>query len=351
MKWEPDELKETTNVATTGPIRRLLRFVGLFLSVPGNTLTPRLGQNISMSATRTAYPRLALPFTVIADGELLHLIAGEDVRYSIRAGSLASGLAVLLRRCDGRDPLDTLLLELPEADRSAARLIIERLYGERILIDGPVEQLSVANQYRLAVEGRGELADRLSGSAHTLTRSVSEGECFTDIEISGDQERSPSLTLRVSEATAVSVLCQDTLDPNAVLEFNRRCLRAGAGPWMWATTGPASRGFVSPVFLPNAGPCLECLVRHFQRLSPVPQLYEALARHGQQDGAFAAVPFPAEGLTILEQIVCWKLGQLSGTPHPAVFQLHVLELDSMEVSTHRVFLDPTCPECADARLV
>ena len=153
------------------------------------------------------------------------------------------------------------------------------------------------------------------------------------------------------QVPTLSVLCQDTLDPNAALEFNRRCLREAAGPWMWATTGPASRGFVSPVFLPNAGPCLECLVRHFQRLSPVPQLYEALARHGQQDGAFAAVPFPAEGLTILEQIVRWKLAQLSGTPHPALFQLHVVELDSMEVSTHRVFLDPTCPECSDARLV
>ncbi|MFM9960892.1 MAG: TOMM precursor leader peptide-binding protein [Planctomycetaceae bacterium] len=277
-----------------------------------------------MTATRIAHPRLALPFTVIADGELLHLIAGEDVRYSVRAGSLATGLAVLLQRCEGRDSLDALLLELPEAERSAARSLIERLYGERILIDGSVEQLAAANEYRLAVEGRGELADRLSEHRSNTA-----------------PEHKPALSL----------LCQDTLDPNAVREFNRRCLRAGTGPWLWATTGPASRGFVSPVFLPNAGPCLECLLRHFQRLSPVPQLYEALARHGQQDGAFAAVTFPVEGLTILEQIVRWKLAQLSGTPHPALFQLHVLELDSMEVSAHRVFLDPTCPECSDARLV
>src|SRR5207247_1529017 len=82
--------------------------------------------------------------------------------YSVRAGSLATGFAELLRRCDGRDTLDALLLELPEADRSAARQLVERLYGERILIDGPVEQLSVANQYRLDVEGRGELVQRLS---------------------------------------------------------------------------------------------------------------------------------------------------------------------------------------------
>ena len=304
-----------------------------------------------MSANRTVHPRLALPFTVIADGELLHLIAGEDVRYSIRAGSLSSSMDVLLRRCDGRESLDALLLGLPAADRSAARKIVERLYGERILIDGPVEQLSVANQYRLIVQGRGELAERLS---NTVDDSGERGGVSPPVRADvTDSFRTGGLTPpRSPECTpSLSLYCQDTLDPNAVLEFNRRCLHAAAGPWMWVTTGPASRGFVSPVFLPNAGPCLECLVRHFRRLSPVPQLYEALARHGQQDGAFAAVSFPAEGLTILEQIVRWKLGQLSGTPHPAVFQLHVLELDSMEVSTHRVFLDPTCPECSDARLV
>ena len=114
-----------------------------------------------MTAALTVHPRLALPFTVIADGELLHLIAGEDVRYSIRAGSLATSMAVLLQRYDGSEPLETSLLELPDADRSAARKLIGRLYGERILVDGPVEQLSVANNYQLAVEGRGELADRL----------------------------------------------------------------------------------------------------------------------------------------------------------------------------------------------
>jgi bacteriocin biosynthesis cyclodehydratase domain-containing protein len=278
-----------------------------------------------MSTARSAHPRLALPFTVVADGELVHLIAGEDVRYSIRAGTNASSVAALLLRCDGVRSLEELLADFSQTDGAAVRPIIERLYGERVLVDGSVERLHLPNLHRLVVEGRGELANRLAdpGTAET---SVAQG-------------------------AALLLLCQDTLDPHAVLEFNRRCLRAAAGPWMWATTGPASRGFVSPVFLPNAGPCLECLVRHFQRLSPVPQLYEALARHGEQGGAFAAVTFPAEGVTILEQIVRWKLGQLGDTPHPAVFQLHVLELDSLEVSTHRVFVDPTCPECGHARLV
>ena len=114
-----------------------------------------------MNGVRTSYPRLALPCTVIADGELVHLIAGEDVRYSLRAGACALSLAALLLRCDGSHSLDALLLEISEADRAGSHQIVERLYGERLLIDGPVEQLAVANRYRLAVEGRGELAERL----------------------------------------------------------------------------------------------------------------------------------------------------------------------------------------------
>lgn len=147
-----------------------------------------------------------------------------------------------------------------------------------------------------------------------------------------------------------AILSQDSLDPHGALEFNRRCLR-GRGPWLWVTTGPADRGYVSPVFLPDAGPCLACLLGHFQRLSPAPHLYDALVRHAQQGGPFAAAAFPPEGLTILEQLVRWKLEQLNRSPTPAaVFQLHVLELETMEVSVHRVFLDPTCPECSDDRL-
>ena len=69
-----------------------------------------------MSGIRTAYPRLALPCTVIADGELVHLIAGEDVRYSLRAGACATSLAALLLRCDGSHSLDALLLEISEAE-------------------------------------------------------------------------------------------------------------------------------------------------------------------------------------------------------------------------------------------
>jgi bacteriocin biosynthesis cyclodehydratase domain-containing protein len=263
-------------------------------------------------------PRLALAFTVIADGDAVHLIAGEDVRYSLRAKGFAQRLAELLSRCQGVCPASVLVAELPEADRAAANEILQRMAGERILVDGPVEAAAVAGAYRPTAEGRGPLVGRL---------------------------RSDSTTGR-----PVAVFCQDNLNHHATLEFNRRAIHSG-NPWMWVTTGPASRGFVSPVFLPDAGPCLGCLVRHFQRLSPAPQLFEALERHGREGGQFAASDFPEPALSILAQLVHWKIDQL-GRPLPpsAVFRLHVLELATMEVTAHRVLHDPTCAECADARL-
>jgi bacteriocin biosynthesis cyclodehydratase domain-containing protein len=264
-----------------------------------------------------ARPRLALAFTVIADGGAVHLIAGEDVRYTLRAGEFARATAALLARCDGRNCLTELLAGLPQDAQSIATKLIERLAGERVLVDGPVEAAHQASAYQAFVEGRGPLVARLRAP---------------------QEEATPGRPL--------SILCQESLDHHQALEFNRRA-RKSRNPWLWVTTGPASRGYVSPVFLPDAGPCLECLVRHFQRLSPVPQLYDALSRHGAAGGEFAAAEFPPPGLAILEQLVRWKLDQLSWPmPPAAVFRLHVLELATMEVSVHRALLDPTCPECA-----
>jgi bacteriocin biosynthesis cyclodehydratase domain-containing protein len=255
--------------------------------------------------------------TIISEDDHLHLICGEDVRYSIRADGLATPLAELLRKCDGRTPLHSLLEGLADEDQARARDLINRLWGERILVDGPVEAAQGAARYRAAAEGSGPLVQRLCSPA-------------------GD--RPP-----------IAVLCQETLDYRAALDFNRRCLRSPTCPWLWVTTGPSSRGYVSPVFLPDAGPCLACLLGQFQRLSPVPQLYDALRLHAERGGAFSAAEFPPRGLTILEQVVRWKIERLGeDPPSEAVFRLHVLELDTMEVSVHRVFRDPTCPECAHA---
>jgi bacteriocin biosynthesis cyclodehydratase domain-containing protein len=257
--------------------------------------------------------------TIVAEDDRVHLICGEDVRYSIVAEGLATPLAELLRRCDGHTPLDSLLQGLGDDDLTRVRDMISRLCGERMLVEGPVEAVRAAAGYRPAVAGTGPLADRLRVSAEDL----------------------PS----------IAVLCQDTLDYRAALDFNRRCLRSGTGPWLWVSTGPASRGYVSPAFLPDAGACLACLLRQFQRLSPVPQLYDALTLHAERGGSFAPAAFPQGGLAILEAVVRWKIERLGhAPPTEAVFQLHVLELDTMEVSVHRLFRDPTCPECSDAAL-
>lgn len=290
-----------------------------------------------MSGLRLSRPRLALPFTVVADHDTVHLIAGEDVRYSIRAGEITIGFAEFLRQCDGFLTLEVLLEKFVVTERAAVGKLIERLYGERILVDGPTEAFHRAEAYHAVPEGSGPLFDRwiVPGKEEPLATLV------TQSGLAQSNKRRP-----------IAVLFQNTLDYHTALEFNRRCLQAGDGPWMWVTTGPASRGYVSPVFLPDAGPCLACLLRHFQRLSPVPKLYDALVDHGQQGNDFRPTSFPEEALTILDQIATWKIHQMSLTPPPAaLFRLHVLELDAMEVSVHRVFVDPTCPDCHDARLV
>lgn len=275
-----------------------------------------------MSASRSDYPRLALPFTILPDGERVHLVHGEDVRYTLTLGRLAERAAALLRRCTGEETTESLLTGAPPEEQAALRKLIERALGERILAAGPVEAAHRAETYTLDVQGSGPLAVRLGGDA-----SGGAG---------------PSL----------SVFCQETLDYHALLEFNRVRIRAGDRPWLWATTGPASRGFVSPVILPRAGPCLACLWSHFRRLSPAAPLYDVLVRHGTAGGQFAPVDFPERAAEVLAHIVRWKVEQLSlARPPLSVYRLHVLEVDTMEVSMHRVLVDPTCQECGDATVV
>jgi len=110
-----------------------------------------------------------------------------------------------------------------------------------------------------------------------------------------------------------------------------------------------SRGYVSAVFVPDAGPCLHCLLRTFRTLSPAPELYDALLEHVRGGKTIEPVPFPDEALSLLAAIVRWKLRMLSEPEPPAaLYQLHVVEADSLEVSTHRVFKDTECPDCRRA---
>jgi hypothetical protein len=78
----------------------------------------------------------------------------------------------------------------------------------------------------------------------------------------------------VSAGPALHVLCQDRLDYDEALRFNLEPPRR-FGAVDVGDGGPLARGYVSPVFLPTSGPCLGCLIRHFRRRSPAPEIYDA----------------------------------------------------------------------------
>jgi bacteriocin biosynthesis cyclodehydratase domain-containing protein len=271
--------------------------------------------------------QLALPFTVVTEPDTVRLIAGEDFRYTLSAPRLERWLPDLLRCLDGKLTLAACLDRCAEANRPGFQALIDRLCGERIVIEAPATKAHAAARYHAVVEGSGPLVTLLK------QRLPSTGEY------------------------PVGLLCQDSLDYHEALRFNRRCLdltvpsNGDPGqhpvPWLWVTTGPISRGYVSPVFLPDAGPCLECLLRHFERLSPAPEIYRSLQEHAASGGEIRTGSMPTEALSMLVELAAWKLAQLAESEAPAaLYRLHVLEVSSMEVTSHRVFRDPGCPACS-----
>jgi bacteriocin biosynthesis cyclodehydratase domain-containing protein len=98
------------------------------------------------------------------------------------------------------------------------------------------------------------------------------------------------------------------------------------------------------LFLPDTGPCLECLVDHFRLRSPVPELYDLIAAH---PGPFTAAVFEPAALAVVADLVAWKLSLIAHEPAPAaLYALHVVEVATLEVSSHRVLINPECPACA-----
>jgi bacteriocin biosynthesis cyclodehydratase domain-containing protein len=274
-----------------------------------------------MSPPLPLRPCLALPFTVLSAADRVRLVAGEDFRYTLEAPGLEKWLPGWLPTLDGRRTLAEAVAALPEELRPAARQLVARLYGERVLIDAPAATAHRPRPCRVVAQGSGPLHDGLVAAA---------GEAGTGAE-------------------AVHVLCQDRLDYAEALDLNRRML-AGAAPWFWITCGPLSRGYVSPAFLPDAGPCLECLLTGFRRLSPAPELYAELTEHAARGGALAAAPFPAPAVALLLDVLRWKVELLAESDPPAaLYRLHVLEVAALEVSAHRVFADPECPACRGRR--
>jgi len=263
-------------------------------------------------------PRLALPFTILAESDTVRLVAGEDLRYTLSAAGIERWLPDLLAALDGRRCVAELLRGVAPDCHAPALQLLERLYGERILVDGLAAERHSAASYPLAVAGTGWLADALRA---------------------GDPG---------AEAARLHVLCQDRLDYDEVLRFNERC-RAGTEPYLWVSSGAMERGYVSPVVWPDAGPCLACLLRQFQRLSPAPEIYDHLIAQARGQRPIAPAPFPPEGLAILKQLVLWKQALLrQPLALPALYRLQVLENAALEVTAHRVLADPECPVCGEA---
>lgn len=266
---------------------------------------------MARGAVEARRPRLALPFSVLVSPGTVRLVAGEDFRYTLAAPELDRWLPPLLSLLDGRRTQAEALIQVAPEYRPEAARLLDRLFGERVLVSGTAAEAHGAARYRVVVEGSGALGEGWDpGSA---------------------SER------------PLSLLCQDRLDYGQALEFNRRCLDSAA-PWMWASTGPMARAYVSPVFLSTSGPCLQCLIAHFRRRSPAPEILDALRAGGPS--AHRAVPFPGEGVLILKSLIRQKVALLSESEPPvALYRLQVLELATLEITSHRVFLDPECEAC------
>lgn len=258
------------------------------------------------------------PLTVLAEPGQVTLVAGEDLRYALEAPGLEAWLPGLLAGLDGRRELAALLATLDPGLRPAAADLLERLAAERVLVDAPAAERHVPRVGRAAIEGDGPLAERLRRELGTRDGAG---------------------------PAALRVLVQDRLDWEALARFDR-ARRAGGAAALWASTGPATRGLVSPLVLPETGPCLGCLVAAFERRSPVPGLYEKLRAHARAGGRIEPSPFPEAGLVVLAGLVLAKLEAAgTGSPDPALYRLHVLDPASLEVRAHPVPADPDCPEC------
>ena len=269
----------------------------------------------------TRRPRFAFPFTILSSSDTVRLVAGEDYRYTLRGSGLETWLPQLLNRLDGRMLWEAALEPLPAEHRQEAERILDRLCGERVLVDGDASRAHQSRRWSQEVVGSGQVADRLAESC----------------ELPEDGE------------SVLRILCQDRLDYAQAIDFNRESL-ANSTSWLWISTGALNRAYVSPPFLLHAGPCLECLLADFQRISPVPEMYAHLIDHMRSGGEIQPAMLPDPVVETVRQLVLWKQSLLSvADPPAALYRLHVVEVETMEVTTHRVFVDPDCPACGRRR--
>lgn len=251
-------------------------------------------------------PRLAPGFSVLAgEAGTVWLVAGEDLRFRIGAGAW---LVELLRACDGTREVAALAELAPAAQRADVTSLVAQLVAERVLVEATPEQVH-APAAGFSVVGDGAVAEAMRPHA--------------------------------TSAPLVAFV-QDRLDHGALLAF-AVASRAARRRWMWITTGPAQRAWVGPLFVPDAGPCAACLLVHFKRLSPVPDLHDALIARGAET---VVAPLSAELVAMVAAVARGKLA-LAADPvvRPALFALHVIEASELSVSLHVPVRDPECAAC------
>lgn len=268
--------------------------------------------------------RFALPFTLVAGDGRLRLIGGEDVRLTLALEGLETwGPAALAPLHEGATA-DELAAKVAPAHRAPLAALLEELLGERVLveIDAPFAPLARPN---VAWSGDAGLSAAL-GAAWEPTPA--EGPA-------GGEE--------------VRVFAQRTLDRTRAIEAATRARLDGAA-FLWVSTGAVARSFVGPLIVPRDGPCLGCLFEIFQRRSPFADLHDELDAHAARGGSFAeASPGPLV-TRVLSAIVAWKLEQARAPlPSAALFRLHVVEHEALEISTHPVARLDDCASCAAYR--
>lgn len=265
------------------------------------------------------------PFSLVFEPGRLHLIAGEDVRYSLVIPEGQTWIAEWLSSFSQPHTVQQKIAALAASDQPMARGLLDRLCEERILVPATALQAHQARACRMVAVGEGEWPE-----AFRMGTPVFEVH-------------------PAAEPRPVQVLFQDRLDYDEALQFNQRQLQ-GSAPWMWVSSGAGARGYVSPIFLPHIGPCLGCLLLHFQERSSTPWVYDAMVLHKQRGGEIKPMPFSVSARNVLQHLAQWKWEEYAkADPSPGVYQLHVLELDAFEITSHEVWSHPGCAACGGRR--
>lgn len=269
-------------------------------------------------------PKFAFPFTILHNPNTVRLIAGEDYRYTLSGSGLDTWLPSLLSEIDGSKSVNELINKLDESLKPQVLNIFLRLYGERVLVDNVLVR-NHSKEFQVMVFGSGKIYDLLE-------------QVFT-------KDNNNKVYKENKAYQIVKILCQDRLDYYEILRFNQENLTQNFLS-LWVSYGAMTRGFVSPIFFPQVGACLACLIYQFKHLSPIPEIYDELIEHSKESKAIAPVTFSQYGIEVLKQLVLWKISLLKEVELPsAIYRLHVLEANSLEVSSHQVFIDPNCPQC------